>query len=50
MGLDDVAAAGKGKKSATGRRTKRENTTLTNSPANSTRAKRSKLKGSKLFA
>jgi len=48
--LDDVAAAGKGKKSATGRRTKRENTTLTNSPANSTRAKRSKLTGSKLFA
>ena len=49
MGLDDVAAAGKRKKSDTGKRRKREDTTLTNSPASRTRAKESKLKGSKLF-
>ena len=49
VGLDDVAADGKRKKSATGRRRKREDTTLTNSPANHTRAQRSKLKGSRLF-
>ena len=49
MGLDDVAADGKRKKSATGRRRKREDTTLTNSPAKHTRAQMSKLKGSRLF-
>jgi len=48
MGLDDVTAAGKRKKSDTGKRRKRKDTTLTNSPASRTRA-RGKLKGSKLF-